>query len=60
LSYVGYVVSYPTSGNLLIAVDTLFNFSARALFEERLVRRDPRYQAYQLGTPWRFVPYLCC
>ena len=58
LSYVGYVMSYPTTGNLLIAVATLFAFNARALFEERLLRRDPSYRAYQLGTPWRFVPYV--
>jgi protein-S-isoprenylcysteine O-methyltransferase Ste14/uncharacterized membrane protein (UPF0127 family) len=58
LSYVGYVLSYPTSSNLLIAVATLFAFNARAIFEERFLRRDPDYRAYQLGTPWRFVPYV--
>jgi protein-S-isoprenylcysteine O-methyltransferase Ste14/uncharacterized membrane protein (UPF0127 family) len=58
LSYVGYVMSYPTSSNLLVAVATLFAFNARAIFEERLLRRDPSYRAYQLGTPWRFVPYV--
>jgi protein-S-isoprenylcysteine O-methyltransferase Ste14/uncharacterized membrane protein (UPF0127 family) len=58
LSYVGYVMSYPTSSNVLVAVATLFAFNARAIFEERLLRRDPHYRAYQLGTPWRFVPYV--
>jgi protein-S-isoprenylcysteine O-methyltransferase Ste14/uncharacterized membrane protein (UPF0127 family) len=58
LSYVGYVMCYPTSGNLLVAVATLFAFNARAIFEERLLRRDAGYRAYQLGTPWRFVPYV--
>ena len=58
LSYVGYVMCYPTSSNLLVAIATLFAFNARALFEERLLRRDPVYRAYQLGTPWRFVPYV--
>jgi protein-S-isoprenylcysteine O-methyltransferase Ste14/uncharacterized membrane protein (UPF0127 family) len=58
VSYVGYVMCYPTSANVLVAVATLFAFNARAIFEERLLRRDPCYRAYQLGTPWRFVPYV--
>jgi protein-S-isoprenylcysteine O-methyltransferase Ste14/uncharacterized membrane protein (UPF0127 family) len=58
LSYVGFVMSYPTSSNVLVAIATLFAFNARAIFEERLLRRDPYYRAYQLGTPWRFVPYV--
>ncbi len=41
LSYVGYVMCYPTSSNLLVAIATLFAFNARAIFEERLLRRDP-------------------
>jgi len=58
VAYVGYVMSYPTPSNLLVALATLFAFNARAIFEERLLRRDPCYRAYQLGTPWRFVPYV--
>jgi protein-S-isoprenylcysteine O-methyltransferase Ste14/uncharacterized membrane protein (UPF0127 family) len=58
LSYVGYVMCYPTSGNLMVAIATLLAFNARAIFEERLLRRDPAYRTYQLATPWRFVPYV--
>jgi len=30
----------------------------RSLFEERLLRRDERYQAYCVRVGWRLVPGL--
>jgi protein-S-isoprenylcysteine O-methyltransferase Ste14/uncharacterized membrane protein (UPF0127 family) len=58
LGYLGYVISYPTPSNGVIAFGTLLALNARAIIEERFLARDPRYRDYLNGTRWRFVPYL--
>jgi protein-S-isoprenylcysteine O-methyltransferase Ste14/uncharacterized membrane protein (UPF0127 family) len=58
LGYTGYVLCYPTPRNALLVVVTLLAFNIRAIVEERLLQRDPSYDAYLRGTRWRFVPYV--
>ncbi len=59
VSYLGYVLSYPSGRNALIAGATLVALSARAVVEERLLAaHDPAYGAYLRRTRWRFVPYV--
>ena len=58
LTYVGYVLSYPSLMNACLAVATLAVQITRALTEERLLAHDPHYQEYLRRTPWRFIPYV--
>jgi protein-S-isoprenylcysteine O-methyltransferase Ste14/uncharacterized membrane protein (UPF0127 family) len=58
LAYVGYVASYPTSWNCVITLATLLALNARAIAEERFLRRDPLYREYLRLVPWRFMPYV--
>jgi protein-S-isoprenylcysteine O-methyltransferase Ste14/uncharacterized membrane protein (UPF0127 family) len=58
LTYVGYVVSYPSVTNVLLTIGTLAIQVTRAMTEERLLARDPLYREYLRRTPWRFIPYV--
>jgi protein-S-isoprenylcysteine O-methyltransferase Ste14/uncharacterized membrane protein (UPF0127 family) len=58
LSYVAYTVCYPTPRNVLLVAATLLALNARAIIEERFLQRDPSYEVYRRGTPWRFVPFV--
>jgi protein-S-isoprenylcysteine O-methyltransferase Ste14 len=58
LGHFGYVFCYPTKGNAMIAVATLFVLNARAIVEERFLQRDHDYRVYFRVTPSRFVPYV--
>jgi len=58
LCYVGYVAAYPSVRNVLIVVATFALLHSRAVFEERLLLRDPSYRNYLRRTPWRFLPYV--
>jgi len=58
LTYVGYVLSYPTPVSALIVVTTLVLQVTRAGMEERLLAEDPLYREYLRRTPWRFIPYV--
>jgi protein-S-isoprenylcysteine O-methyltransferase Ste14 len=59
VSYLGYVLAYPSGWNTLIAGATLAALSVRAVVEERLLaEHDPAYAAYLQRTPWRFVPWV--
>ena len=58
LSYVGYLVVYPTWRNLLIVCATFVALVARAIVEERFLKRDPAYRDYLRQVRWRVVPYL--
>jgi protein-S-isoprenylcysteine O-methyltransferase Ste14 len=58
LGYVGYLLYYPTERNAMIVVATLVVLNARAIVEERFLRRDRDYRVYLRVTPSRFVPYV--
>ena len=58
VSYLGYVISYPSGRNLTIILMTAFFENARAGFEERLLARDPGYADYLRRVPWRFLPRI--
>lgn len=58
LSHVGYVMSYPSLRNLLVATITALALSLRARFEEQLLTRDPHYAAYARRVAWRFLPHI--
>jgi len=58
LTYVGYVLSYPTMANACLAIATLAIQVTRALIEEQILAHDPLYREYLRRTPWRFIPYV--
>ena len=58
LTYIGYVLSYPTLVNALLASATLAVQVTRARMEERVLANDPLYREYCRRTRWRFIPYV--
>jgi protein-S-isoprenylcysteine O-methyltransferase Ste14/uncharacterized membrane protein (UPF0127 family) len=58
LSYLGYLVSYPSLGNALVVLVTTLALVVRAGVEERFLACDPAYRAYCATVRWRFVPGL--
>jgi len=58
LSYLGYVLSYPSARNCLITAVTLVALNGRAVVEERFLARSPFYRDYLRRVPWRLVPYV--
>jgi protein-S-isoprenylcysteine O-methyltransferase Ste14 len=58
VSYVGYAISNPSTFNLSIFATTMVALNMRAVFEERLLSRDPIYSDYTRRVPWRFLPHL--
>jgi protein-S-isoprenylcysteine O-methyltransferase Ste14/uncharacterized membrane protein (UPF0127 family) len=58
ISYSGYLLCYPTPANLLIGAVTLVALNLRAVFEERLLARDPDYADYLGRVAWRFLPRI--
>jgi protein-S-isoprenylcysteine O-methyltransferase Ste14 len=58
LTYVGYVLSYPSLKNAFLVGGTLAIQVTRALMEERVLANDPLYREYLRRTPWRFIPYV--
>src|SRR5438093_1231459 len=58
LGCLGYVLTYPSAANVLIAFATLLALIARAVVEERILARDPAYREYLERLPWRFFPYV--
>lgn len=58
VSYVSFVMSYPTTRNVCIVASTLAALCTRALIEERFLATDPVYRSYMRQVRWRFVPYL--
>ncbi len=58
VAYLGYLISYPSLRNAIIAVATAIALNARAVFEERLLGRDPSYADYLGRVAWRFLPRI--
>ncbi len=56
LSHLAFVLAYPTVRNVVIAVCADSALVVRALFEERMLRRDMSYQAYCARVGWHLVP----
>src|SRR5579871_1504765 len=58
VSYLGYLVSYPSLRNALVVLATTLALAVRAGVEERFLARDPAYRDYVAAVRWRFVPGL--
>jgi protein-S-isoprenylcysteine O-methyltransferase Ste14/uncharacterized membrane protein (UPF0127 family) len=58
VGYVGYTIVFPSLHNLLITGGSIVALNARAVIEERFLRRDPVYGAYADRVRWRFIPCL--
>jgi protein-S-isoprenylcysteine O-methyltransferase Ste14 len=58
VGYLGYLISYPSPRNAVIGTVTALALNVRAIFEERLLNRDPSYAAYLRRVAWRFLPRL--
>ena len=58
VSHLAFVAAYPTPWNIAVVVISDTALVWRALFEERLLRQDERYQAYCARVGWHLVPGL--
>ncbi len=58
VAYAGYALSNPSPRNACIVAATMIALHMRAVFEERLLTRDPVYSDYARRVPWRFLPHL--
>lgn len=58
LGYLGFLIANPTIWNASISAVTIGLMAARAQVEERLLARDPAYQAYLGRTRWRLLPFV--
>jgi protein-S-isoprenylcysteine O-methyltransferase Ste14 len=56
LSYLGYVMAYPSLANVLVALATTLALARRAGAEERFLAHSPAYRAYCAQVRWRFLP----
>jgi protein-S-isoprenylcysteine O-methyltransferase Ste14 len=51
-----YLLGFPSPHNLIIYSAALAIQIAPLLREERLLKRDPRYQEYMKQVPYRLIP----
>jgi protein-S-isoprenylcysteine O-methyltransferase Ste14 len=58
LSYLGYLLAYPSAWNACIAIAVVFLLNARAIAEERILGREPAYREYLERLRWRFIPFV--
>jgi protein-S-isoprenylcysteine O-methyltransferase Ste14 len=58
LSHVAFLAMNPTLWNLTAYAVCLCLQVPRLLAEERLLRQDPQYRAYQAGVRYRLLPGL--
>jgi len=58
VSHLAFIAAYPTQWNIAVVVISDAALVWRALFEERLLRQDERYQAYCVRVGWHLVPGL--
>lgn len=58
VSHLAFVLAYPSSWNIAVVIICDAALVWRALFEERLLRQDERYQAYCGRVGWHLVPGL--
>lgn len=55
---VGYFVSNPSLGNLLVSLLAVVLLTIRLRREERFLKTYPEYIEYQKQTPWKLIPFL--
>ena len=58
ISHLAFVAAYPRPWNIAVLIIADSALVCRALFEERLLRHDERYQAYCGRVGWHLVPGL--
>lgn len=58
ITHLAFVAAYPRPWNIVVVVISDAALVWRALFEERLLRQDERYQAYCGRVGWHLVPGL--
>lgn len=58
VSHLAFLAAYPSSWNIAVVIIADSALVWRALFEERLLRQDERYQAYCGRVGWHLVPGL--
>ena len=58
VGYLGYLLGNLSVLNILLICLTVLCQYARAVAEERILLRDPAYQAYAQRVRFRFIPYL--
>jgi protein-S-isoprenylcysteine O-methyltransferase Ste14 len=55
-TFIGFVMCSPTTRNALVAAASLLLLVLRAVFEERLLMREPLYRQYAERVRWRMLP----
>ena len=58
VTHLAFVAAYPRPWNIAVVIISDAALVWRALFEERLLRKDERYQAYCGRVGWHLVPGL--
>jgi protein-S-isoprenylcysteine O-methyltransferase Ste14 len=58
VTHLAFVAAYPRPWNIAVVIISDAALIWRALFEERLLRQDERYQAYCGRVGWHLVPGL--
>jgi protein-S-isoprenylcysteine O-methyltransferase Ste14 len=58
VGYVGFLLGNLSVMNVLMILAAFVCQYARAVAEERILLRDPEYQAYAQQVRYRFIPYL--
>jgi protein-S-isoprenylcysteine O-methyltransferase Ste14 len=58
VTHLAFIAAYPSSWNIAVVIIADSALVWRALFEERLLRQDERYQAYCGRVGWHLVPGL--
>lgn len=58
VGYIGFLLGNLSVLNVLMIALTVACQYARAVAEERILLRDPAYQAYAERVRWRFIPFL--
>lgn len=58
VSYLGFLLGNLSVANVVLILITIACQYARAIAEERILLRDPAYQAYAARVRYRFLPYI--
>lgn len=57
-SNIGFILNHPTFYNGLVALLCLLSQVYRIYSEERVLEKDPAYEAYRRRVRWRLFPYV--
>jgi protein-S-isoprenylcysteine O-methyltransferase Ste14 len=58
IGYIGFLLGNPSILNVLLIAVTFACQYLRAVAEERVLARDPEYQAYMQRVRYRFIPFI--